>query len=73
MSPSKDQVIGFCRLPTSIFAKVSTNMNHFNDDTVYPVVGHDGLIEIKDMSQKAIGWLKVTIAFGSAHQVNRFV
>ena len=48
-------------------------MNHFNDDTVYPVVGHDGLIEIKDMSQKAIGWLKVTIAFGSAHQVNRFV
>lgn len=42
-------------------------MSHFTDENVYPIVGHDGLVEIKDMSSKAIGWLKVTIAFGTAH------
>jgi hypothetical protein len=48
-------------------------MNHFTDENVYPIVGHDGLIEIKDLSGKAIGWLKVTIAFGTSHQINTFV
>jgi len=46
------------------------SQNYSEDTAVYPVVGHDGLIEIKDLTQKAIGWLKVTIAYGSSHQVN---
>ena len=66
MSPNKDMVIGFCQLPTSPFAKVSSNMIHFSEDNLYPIVGHDGMIEINDLYGKAIGWLKVTLAFGSS-------
>lgn len=70
LSPSKDQVIGFCQLPAAPFAKAT---NGYNEENVYPLVGHDDLIEIWDFLGKAIGWLKVTLAFGTAIQVNRFV
>jgi len=48
VSPNKDLVIGFCWLPVAPFAKVSIN-NHLNDENVYPIVGHDGLIEINNI------------------------
>lgn len=62
--------MGFCQLPTAAFAKVNSN---FSEENLYPMVGHDGLIEIRDFLGKAIGWLKVTLAFGNPMQVNRFV
>jgi len=34
------------------------------------MVGHDGLIEIREFLGKPIGWLKVTLAFGNPMQVN---
>ena len=62
VSPSKDMVIGFCQLPTAPFAKV---MQGYSDENLYPMVGHDGLIEIREFLGKPIGWLKVTLAFGN--------
>jgi hypothetical protein len=45
-------------------------MSCFSEENVYPIVGHDGLLEIKNLLGKSIGWLKLTLAFGSPAQIN---
>lgn len=48
-------------------------LGYFDDSNIYPIVAHDGMLEVKDFMNKTIGWLNVTLALGTAGQVNRFV
>ena len=79
LSPNKNQLIGFVRIACEVFSRAMvTEEGHFNttffkNESLYPSVAHDGLVEVKGLDGTGIGWLKLTLAFGSPGQVNRFV
>ena len=79
VSPSKDHLVGFCQISLTQLAHILTangpglNTSYFSEGNIYPVVGHDGLIQIKTMMGDNVGWLKATLAMGTSSQINKFV